>query len=387
MLTFKEWTGINNVLPRERLGKTDLTEALNVDIGLSGDVRRRGGYSLVADGCHKNIFEGPGYLLATQGGALVALREGVYTTLHPAVSGARMWYASLPDGRTAWSNGNLCGITDGLTNTGWGVPIPEAAGDAESVPGALHPGRYRYFLTYTRMSDGLEGGAFDCGVVELAGGLLVMNLPVRDGFAINIYLSGKDGSQCYLAGTTYGDAFTFTGANDTLQVPCATRDDRPAPAGRLLAFWRTRMLIARGRSLHASLPHRWQAFDLARDVKQFGSDITLVQPVDDGIYVGTVQGLAFLGGTAFDDLSYRMVATGPVALGSGCAVPGEYLRLGDGRGQGAAMVCIVGGLLVGAFNGGVIAQLSQQRYRTTAQEVASAFRLAGDIPQYLAVPQ
>lgn len=387
MLTFKEFTGINNVLPPERLGKADLTEALNVDIGLTGDVRRRSGYSLAAEGCHKNIWPGPDYLLATQAGALVSLRDDVYTTLHPAVSGARMWYAALPDGRTAWSNGNLSGITDGATCTGWGVRRPELAGDAESVPGALHAGRYRYLLTYTRLSDGLEGGAFDGGVVELAGGLLLMNLPALDGHAINVYLSGKDGAQCFLAGTTYGDAFSFTGANDTLQVPCATRDDSPAPAGRLLAFWRTRMLVARGRNLHASLPHRWQAFDLARDVKQFGSDITLVQPVDDGIYVGTSQGLAFLGGTDFDGLSYRMVATGPVVLGSGCAVSGEYLRLGEGRGQGAGMVCIVGGLLVGGFNGGLIAQLSQQRYRTTAQEVVSTFRLVGDIPQYLAVPQ
>lgn len=45
MLTFKGFTGINNVLPEKRRSGSDLTRALNVDIGLTGDITRRGGYT------------------------------------------------------------------------------------------------------------------------------------------------------------------------------------------------------------------------------------------------------------------------------------------------------------------------------------------------------
>ena len=40
MLTFDNFTGINNVLPTERLKPTELTTALNVDIGLTGEINR-----------------------------------------------------------------------------------------------------------------------------------------------------------------------------------------------------------------------------------------------------------------------------------------------------------------------------------------------------------
>ena len=45
MLTFEGFTGINNVIPAHRLGKTDMLVASNVNIGLTGEITRRGGYA------------------------------------------------------------------------------------------------------------------------------------------------------------------------------------------------------------------------------------------------------------------------------------------------------------------------------------------------------
>ncbi len=388
MLKFDAFTGINNVLPPERMGKAELSAATNVDIGLAGEVRRRAGLTLVAAGCHKNLWQAPRALLATSEGALVAIDGAVRRTLHPALSGARVWYCNLPDGRTAFSNGNICGLTDGVLATGWGVPLPPDVGVAAGVSGALHPGRYRYLLTYVRLADGLESGPAPGAAVDLpAGGLLLTDLPQEDGFAINVYLSGQDGDECFLVGTTAGEAFSYLGDNAALQLPCRTLQDQPAPAGRLLAFWHGRALVARGAVLYASLPNRWEAFDLRRDFKQFSSDITLVQPVSDGIYVGTETELAFLAGAQWDACAYRQVLAGRVVLGSGCEVPGEQLKLGDGAGQGQAMVCIAAGHLVAGFGGGTVAPLTQGRYKTDVREVASTFRVVQGVPQYVAVPQ
>ena len=44
-MKFTNFTGINNVQPSERLGESDLAQAVNVDVGLSGEVARRQGFT------------------------------------------------------------------------------------------------------------------------------------------------------------------------------------------------------------------------------------------------------------------------------------------------------------------------------------------------------
>ena len=94
MLIFKNFTGINNVIPTERLehdpetGTTELTQAVNVDIGLKGEVRLRAGYSEVLATCHKNLHQAKGFMLATvDGGDLTAMNAngGARVTLYPSL--------------------------------------------------------------------------------------------------------------------------------------------------------------------------------------------------------------------------------------------------------------------------------------------------------------
>ena len=385
MLTFKSFTGINNVLPPERLGEGGLTTALNVDIGQTGELRRRGGYARESQDCHKNLWQAQGFMLATVGSELVAFGPPGRHVVSPAIgSSSRVWYCSLPDGRAVFSNGHISGTTDGRTGARWGVPSPDSAGTPMAVSGGLHKGRYRYLVTHVRLSDGLEGAPIDGGEVEIgdAGGFLVTGIPTPEGHGANVYLSGHGGGECFLAGAAAGPAFSYLGANDALALPCRTLHEAPMPAGRLLAFWRGRTLVARGDTLYASQPHRWEARLPARDFKQFPSDITLVQPVEQGIFVGTEQALYFLGGTQFDALAQSLVLDGRVVLGSGCMVSGEKLRRGDSVSSGAAMVCIAGRNLVAGFGDGSIFALDQ--YTTDAREVASTFRVSAGVPQYLA---
>lgn len=389
MLTFEKFTGINNVQPSERLEATDLVAATNVDVGLSGEVSRRAGYAQESEDCHKNLFQAEGYLLAAVVSDFVSESSGARTTLYPSLGMERIHYCALPDGRVAWSNGLINGVTDGATVTEWGVPVPDSFGFAQEVAGALDAGNYLYQLTYVRLSDRLEGGAAFGGELQISanGGVLITGLPQRTGYSINVYLSGADGSQTFLAGNTSSAAFSYLGKTSALVLPCRTLDTGPAPIGTFMAWWRTRILVAQGNVLWASLPHAWETFSKLRDFKQFSADITLIQPVDDGVWVGTEKELTWLGGTDFDTLTYRRVLSEPVVPGSGVAVPGDKIRMGDGVGQGSAMICIAGGLLVAGFNGGGVSRLSQGRYKTAATEVAATFREVDGIPQYLAAPQ
>ena len=387
MLTFEGFTGINNVIPAHRLGKTDLLVASNVDIGRTGEITRRGGYAEVSDQCHKNLWQADGFMLATCGAVLTAIHpSGARHVIHPALGHDRVWYCNLPDGRTTYTNGLIHGVTDGLTNQERSITPPESLGAPGMAFGQLDHGQYRYHLTFRR-ADGVESSAVSSGPIMVShGGLRLDGLPVRIGHSLQVYLSGKDGEGAYLAGVHLGGSFEFGGANATLVLPCRTLGDRPFPVGTFTGFWRGRVVVAQDNVLWASRPNAPHLSDW-RDFKQLPSRITAVQPVDDGIYVGTEKDLVFLSGTTWDQLAFVPTKRGPVVPGSGVQAPGDRLKLGDGAGAGTAMLCIAGGEIVAGFSGGQTSNLTAERYRTTAKEVCATWREVDGVPQYLAVPQ
>lgn len=388
MLTFKSFTGINNVVPSHRLQGSDLLEATDVDIGLTGEISRRGGFTEVSALCHKNLFDGQGFMLSTAGNQLVATHPGgVRHVVHPAIGPERLWYCNLPDGRTTFSNGLIQGITDGLVSLDRGVPEPTSLGAPDTAFGDLFPGSYRYYLTHVRLSDGAESPALGSAPISISGGLRIDGLPDLPGHAVNVYLSNESGEGAYLVGdrvTT--SAFHFGGSNAQLVVPCRTIGAAQPPLGTITAFWRGRVLTAQGNVLGACRPFAPHLSDW-RDFKPFVDPITAVQPVSDGVYVGTTKDLVFLSGTSWDELAYRPTNRGPVVLGSGTSAPGDRLKMGEGTGSGEAMLCIAGGEVVAGFAGGRTESLTENRFRTTHSEVRATYREVGGIPQYVAVPQ
>jgi hypothetical protein len=388
MLTYEGFTGINNVLPEHRMGSGDLLRAQDVDIGLTGEITRRGGLILLSEQCHKNLHPAHGFMLATCGSALTAIHpDGARHVIHPALGSDRVWYCDLPDGRTTYSNGLIHGVADGRSGVERSVAAPESLGLPDQCFGALHPGQYRYCLSLVRLADRLEGPAISSEPLLLEqGGLRLDGLPELEGHAVNVYLSDKDGEGAYLAGTALGPSFEFTGDNTALVLPCRTLGAQPFPVGTITAFWRGRVLVAQGNVLWASRPMVPHLADW-RDFKPLAAPITAIQPVDDGVYVGTEQDLVFLAGTEWGQLAYVPTKRGPVVLGSGVQVPGHRIKLGDGTGEGQAMLCIAGGEVVAGFGGGQTASLTANRYRTTVKEVCATFREVNGIPQYLAVPQ
>ncbi|WP_177340755.1 hypothetical protein [Comamonas thiooxydans] len=386
MLTFKSFTGINNVQPEHRLKASDLLAAKDVDIGLDGEVSRRSGYQRLSEVCHKNLWQGAGFQLATTEGALVSIAaHGLTTVLWPNIGPERVWYCNLPDGRTLFSTGLQRGVTDGVTAWPLTVPEPTSLGALDFAFGELEPGQYRYGLSHVRLSGRAEGPVRVSEPVSvLQGGLRLDGLPQLPGHALNVYLSGRDGEGMFFAGTAVERSFEYGGRNSELVLPARTLGAQVLPDGTLMAFWRGRVLVAQGKVLWASRPAVPHLSDW-RDFKPMTADITALVSVDTGIYVGTTQDLIFLGGETFDGLSYTATKRGSVVLGSGIEAPGHRLALGDGTGAGAAMLCIAGGEVVAGFDGGQTTSLTANRFKTQAKEVSAAFREVNGIPQYMAV--
>jgi len=383
MLTFKTFAGINNVQPAHRLTSKELTAATNADISANGALSRRAGYSEVLDTCHKNLWQAQGFMLATvDGNDLVAIApNGDRTTVQAALGPARVWYVNLPDGRTAFSNGAISGLTSGGAALAWGVSPPASVGAATETAGSMLAGEHQYALTFIRLADGLESAPTYAPPEQLEGGFMLTGLPTLSGHKLAVYLDGL------LIGTTLTAVFTFTGAAASFAQPLRTEFGDPPPAGRCLAFWRGRALVAEGSVLYASRPHSWAHFDLRRDFKQFSGDVTSVVPVEDGLFVGTTTELAFLRGTEFDKLSYTVAIPGPVVLGSGVSIPNGFTPPSDSGAPGNGAAFIADQTLVMGFANGSVTRMGESRYRTDVAEVAAVFRFAAGVPQYIAIPQ
>lgn len=387
-MKFAKFSGINNVLASERLDSKSLTVARNVDFDLTGAAWRRQGYALANPLCHRNLWQGRGFLLATTDAqGLVALQGAARADVYPAIGPERVWYTNLPTGETLFSNGLVQGLTSGGVAKPLGVKPPEGRGAFTSVPGSLFPGKYQWHLTHVRLSDSLESGTTFGGSADVTeGGILLTGLPVREGHVTNIYLTGADGDTPFFAATAAGPACSFVGENSTLTLPCRTAQLTPLPTGTVSAFWRGRVLVAAGRVLAASRPNQYSLHDPRRDIKQLESPITMIQPVEAGVFVGTETELAFLRGTDFDSLVYTRVCEGRVALGSGVRVPGYKLQRGDGVGSGEAMLCIAAGSIVSGFDDGSTNFITDGRYHTDVLEVHATYREVRGVPQYVAVP-
>lgn len=381
MLTFQSFAGINNVAPPVRLSKEELLRADNVDIGVTGEITRRDGYSLHTAGCHKNVWEGDGFVLASTLDDLIVLGGATIAT---AIGSNRLWFCNLPDGRTTFTNGLINGITDGTTTTEWGVPTPPSVGSAITGAGSLAAGEYRYGVTFVR-ADGIESGmAFSAPFTLTQGsGISFIGLPVDADYLTRVYMTTANGTEFYYAGAAGAGSLSFTGPNSSLVLPCRTAYLDRMPIGTVTAFWRGRVLVAAGNTLWGSLPMRWELCDMRRDFKQFAGNITLIQPMDNGIFIGTEDELVFMQGKEFDKLEYNPVHSGRVVLGSGVATDAGKI---DPKRNGTAMVCIADGGILAGYGTGEIVRLTHTRYKTAATEVSACVRQQDGYLQYLAVP-
>jgi len=393
------FTGLDNQntgYDEESLKPGDLIEATNCYVDDSGWLVRRDGFALASSGVYTSIWKGASLTLAVLAGDLVKVGG---STLHASVGTARMWFEELPDGRVIYSNGTAMGVVNaaGSARTAWGVPVPTSAGSGANTTGSLASGVYRWCLTHRRTADGLEGGPVYSGTVTVSGGgIALTSLPTLADHTTNVYITTADGTEHFYAGNTSGSTFTFTSSASRVRKCMTHYCKAPISGGILPKFWRGRMLLAVGDTLYATKARTLHLFNVKEDARRFGGTITMIQPVESGIWIGTTEGLHFLGpnGT-FDKLAMTRKMDGPVLLGSGVAVRGgALLRMGSqgpstaGEGNDGAL-CIAARAITALYRDGSCNALTDQRYlvASSVTSVASAVIEDGPLSQYIAIPQ
>lgn len=385
----------NNGTEEESLAPGVLKQATDCYVDENGWMVRRAGFASASSGVYTSLWQGTSMQLAVVGGDLVKVGG---STLAASVGSARMWFEELPDGRVIYSNGTAMGVINaaGTSRTAWGVPVPASVGTATITTGTLPPGVYRWCVTHRRTSDGLESGPAYSGTATITTGIALSSLPTLADHTLNVYITTANGTEHFYAGNTATSSFSLTTAVSRVRKCMTHYCKAPLSGGILPKFWRGRMLLAVGDTLYATKARTLHLFNVKEDGRRFGGTITMLEPVTNGIWVGTTEALYFLGtGNTFAELVMTRKIDGPVLLGSGAKVRGGALIRMGSNGPGLAgdgndgALCIANRAITACYVDGSCNALTDQRYLVSSSitSVAASVIESGPLSQYIAIPQ
>jgi hypothetical protein len=129
----------------------------------------------------------------------------------------------------------------------------------------------------------------------------------------------------YENGVVIGDT-SYAWTKGTYVGPETIRVFSNPPIGRLLEVWNGRIFISQDKVIWYSEPFSYDFFDLANCHISFSSSMRFISAVDDGLYIGTSDGVYFLGGEQPEKVSQRKVASSPAIEGTVCKVTGTAIR-------------------------------------------------------------
>lgn len=257
--------GVNNRLPDRHVPADALRNAVNVELLSTGTVRRRGGYTSVAEGVYHSLWCENDVALGVKNDALIAIDTAslAETTLRAGLSsGNRMTYLWTPQG-VYLSNGVITGrYVDGALAP-WGVEHAHGQPTLTALStGGLDAGRYQVAITY-QFADGEEGGTTVAATVEVGsgGGIQAAAIPQPASSSvthINVYVSRANGDVLYHHSTVaVGTTSRTITASTTLGRTLDTQFLYPMPAANVLELFNGRIYAAVGNVVWFSEPFRF----------------------------------------------------------------------------------------------------------------------------------
>lgn len=372
------FTGINNRSPIDRLPAGEdgraVRDALNVDMTPAGTFQRRPGQDRVVTCTNARcLHELPGGALYAEGDEMF-LFDGTTSTKVGDVSSpyAFVAYENTPLG-TVWSDGyrlNLYSGTSRLLAPAMPNPVPAVVAGAG---GALIAGTYGVMFASIR-SDGQQSAYTIPVYVDAPQGGVIGITASGHTERIAVFLTGVDGEIFYRAGT-------IAVGQTTMAIPLARSDGQPVsfevmtdlPPGSILALHKGRLLSADGPVLYYSLPWNMGLYRPAFDYVLMPEEITLVAPVEGGVYLATQSATYWLSGA--DISAASMVKLLPYG-----AVKGTLEHLPDNN---DLMWFTSNGPVVAEQSGQVTAQQDKAVAFPTATAGASVWRESNGLRQLI----
>lgn len=282
--------------PGEAAVSAMLRNAVNVDLDNTGRARSRRGLTRVYDGVGTHsVYACPLGTFFVEAGVLKKL------------TAANSAQAVVPGivGKVAYEyvNGTMyfCDSLDTykLTADGvspWGVAPPTLT--AVGTSGLLPPGRY------TVMAKAVDASGEESG----SSNPIQLDLPSGGGVAVTtssparVFMTTANGSVFYSTGATPSSARTIT-TLPSGEETAAHFVTRP-PVGDFIRYYRGRIYVGSKKGLWYSDAYAFGWFD-ASNFLQFTDDITVFEPVEEGIWIVHGDETAFIRGENPDDFRYE----------------------------------------------------------------------------------
>lgn len=321
-ITLGPWpAGMNNRQPDYALPAGTLRNAVNVDLDQIGYARRRSGYTRVYPGINTHSgFSCPEGEFFAEGAVLKQLNADYTSTpVYHGLTGERVAYEYF-DGVIYFSDGTNTGKIIGGVVLPWGMDAPPAP-TIHAVSGTYGAGTYIAALTAVD-ADGRESGASDVVSIRAAdnSGIRFDGLPSTT--ALRLYLSAANGTTMYLVAEVPSGTPSYTvsaGRYDSGKPLDAQFISKP-PAGRIIKQYKGRMYIADDTTLWYTEPYALDRVKLSQNFFQFPKSISVVEPVDGGIWVVADKTYFFRGSSPEDFVQETKLGYGAV-FGTSSRVP------------------------------------------------------------------
>lgn len=364
--------GVDVLSTQTKLPAQAVRSALNVDIDASGSFSRRDGRTLLtAGGGFHSVWRAvqKEWLLVAQNQTLYRMDTTTYalTALHTLASDDPLSYCEY-NGNVYFSNMTSFGWipSDARTSRNVGVSAPEIQPALSVDSGSLLPGTYGVVITLAD-DRGEEGAASKFASIDLpsGGGIRLTGLPSYLGWDVYVYITSADGDVLRFA-TSFPAVFpTYVVADDAQGGDCETQFLAPLPPGHTVRWHNGRLFTARPGEINFSEALRPHLYNPAHNVIPMSGDISFMESVGDGLYVGDSRGVWFFSGEDPSKFQQKLVSPHRCVSRASLAVAPENLPEKVNADKPCAVWLSAAGTIVGA-PGGTVTELHSDRIKVPA---------------------
>jgi hypothetical protein len=266
-----------------------------------------------------------------------------------------------------------------------GVPLPVVTPVFSATAGGLSAGSYG--VTFTVIDpDGEESGTGPVQQIDLpSGGGIFGNLfTVAAGYKHRIYLTGPGGEQLFQALEFDADVTSVTVAVADQGRPCTTHGLTQPPHGHIVRNHGSRLLIAASGYVYYTEAFRPHLYDPRGFVRTSGFP-TMVESVDDGVFIGDNAGVSFYAGDDPTQWQIQSVTGEQAVFGTSVVVAGSFFGEDFAKYSSVAVWLTSSGYQMGLPNGNVV-RVNASQVSTPMYSQGSSAVLVSDGRKQLITP-
>lgn len=284
--------GIDNRSPDYAVPADALRNAVDVDLGRDGRVRRRKGYTRIVDVVtpHSLYSCEVGTFFVSQGTLYRLNDDNTTTAVLTGLTGPHVSYEYFND-VVYLSDGVITKrLLSGLVATDWGLPRPASTPIIDVTSGDLYPGTFTAAASFVN-SLGEESplGPISQITTSATGGFIISGFPnatSTDITHIRLYFSGSGSTTLYhIADIALGTStYTISERTDTGKA-ANTRVFVAPPAASIIRQHHGRIFFVAGNIVHYTEPYAFNWVDPVKNFWEFDATVTLLEPVESGLYI------------------------------------------------------------------------------------------------------